>query len=540
MIASDGAPTFFGSITWKPWPPAGAPSPWIETATSAWAALPMAARLSTHGPTPVLSVRVMTTLAPAALSRACGRSATSKVNAASWYPLFVSVPVVSQAFMPVPIGTSLLMISGWAPLPPSWPGSMTIVLPDTACRSSGPVTGTAGAALAGPPDGDAAEGTALPGPAAAGVPGSAQCAATAVPGPQPASRARPAMARNIRRRRAGTRLMLLTGRCEHDLCPRAAVAFGHDRQYPSGRVEHRVRCGDTHRRQRSAVGEYPRLVGGRLTPGEEPGGRLVQRQRHRVVAGGQLVQRHGLVQPEAYGHSGPRSFARRPGTPAHEGPAQRGQVPADAQGRAEIPGQRPHIGTRRAVHRHVKVHQVRRAAHRQQVEAGHGDLTGGEAHVLPGAYPGVGAQPPDLDRAHRTRYLGDVAGQVDQPGPDRRAGHVPGRPRGNHGTLGVVGHRRLPEPDRRPVPLLRADHIRQQSGRPADADHEYPGRHRVERATVPDPPGLRQSPYPRHHVVRGDPGRLVDDDQSGRLHAPTLDALAAQPPARGRAPRRGS
>src|SRR2546429_126426 len=214
-------------MTWNPCPPGGAPSPWMETATAACASLPIAARLSTQGPTLVLSVRVMTTLAPAARRSVASRFATSNVKAASWYPLLVWVPVVSQAFVPVPIGTGLLMISGWAPLPPLCPGSMTIVFPDTAFRFSGPPAG-AGAAEAdaeGAPD---AEGDVPSGVDGAAEPaaGPAQFATAGVPAPQPATpstrRARTAAARTG----AGTRLMLLAGRSEHDLCTGPAVPLG--------------------------------------------------------------------------------------------------------------------------------------------------------------------------------------------------------------------------------------------------------------------------------------------------------------------------
>src|SRR6266545_613034 len=220
MIASDGAPTLAGSITWKPCPPDGPPSPWIETATAARASLPIAARLSTHGPTPMLSERVVTTLAPAALSSDTSRVATSKVNAASEYPELVEVPVVSQGLVPVPIGTSWLMISGCAPLPPLCPGSTSTVLPDTARRSRAPlVGGEAELFELAEPDGDGpAEVGPGPDEAAPGsdedadAPASAQCAAAGVPGPQPASgssAAMPTRATRPVRIRARTRLMLL-------------------------------------------------------------------------------------------------------------------------------------------------------------------------------------------------------------------------------------------------------------------------------------------------------------------------------------------
>ena len=59
-------PSATGSSTVKPRPPGGPPSAWMSTATSACGALMMAARVVTHGPTPALSGRVSTTVAPSA------------------------------------------------------------------------------------------------------------------------------------------------------------------------------------------------------------------------------------------------------------------------------------------------------------------------------------------------------------------------------------------------------------------------------------------------------------------------------------------
>ena len=101
----------------------------MEMAASAWAWLPIAARSVIHGPNPLLSGRVSTTVAPAARSSAARRVATSKLYAASVYPSLVWVPVVSHALYPLPTNTSWLMAEAWAPLPPLCPGSTTIVLP---------------------------------------------------------------------------------------------------------------------------------------------------------------------------------------------------------------------------------------------------------------------------------------------------------------------------------------------------------------------------------------------------------------------------
>ena len=70
-------------MTWKPRPDAGPPSAWIETAASARARFPMAARSVMHGPQPAFDGRVSTTSAPEARSILRSRTATSQVNAGS-------------------------------------------------------------------------------------------------------------------------------------------------------------------------------------------------------------------------------------------------------------------------------------------------------------------------------------------------------------------------------------------------------------------------------------------------------------------------
>ena len=73
-----------GSMTWKPWPLAGAPSPWMARLASACARLAIFARSSTHGPTPLSFLRVRMTLAPFLARRSFARRfATSQVNACS-------------------------------------------------------------------------------------------------------------------------------------------------------------------------------------------------------------------------------------------------------------------------------------------------------------------------------------------------------------------------------------------------------------------------------------------------------------------------
>ena len=78
-----GLTTGAGSITSKPRPETGPPSAWMDTAAAAWASLPMAALVLTHGPTPVSVDLVSTTVAPSCSSRLCSRVATSKLKACS-------------------------------------------------------------------------------------------------------------------------------------------------------------------------------------------------------------------------------------------------------------------------------------------------------------------------------------------------------------------------------------------------------------------------------------------------------------------------
>ena len=80
-------------------------------------------------------------------------------------------------------------------------------------------------------------------------------------------------------------------------------------------------------------------------------------------------------------------------------------------------------------------------------------------------------------------------------------------------ALGVVGDRRDPEPDRRVVGLVVQGQVTEQLGRALDAEDEHAGRHRVERAGVTDPTGAGEPAHARHHVVRRQPGGLVDDDE---------------------------
>ena len=76
-------PSATGSKMANPRPPGGPPSAWMEMAAFAWTSFPIAARSVTHGPTPVLLVRVSATVAPSARSSAVRYRATFQLNWAS-------------------------------------------------------------------------------------------------------------------------------------------------------------------------------------------------------------------------------------------------------------------------------------------------------------------------------------------------------------------------------------------------------------------------------------------------------------------------
>ncbi len=215
------------------------------------------------------------------------------------------------------------------------------------------------------------------------------------------------------------------------------------------------------------------------------------------------------------------------GEPAGAGAAQRGEVPADAQPRPEVPGQRAHIGTAGHGHLDVEVEHAVRPAQVQQVEAAHGGRAGRQLRGLPRPDGGVGTPPVDLDRAHRRGHLQQVAGQGGDPGPHGLLSHrrrVGGR---EHLALGVVGHRRGTQPDRGRVLLVVGHQVGQQPGGLFDPEHQHPGGHRVERARMTHLPRAGQPAHPGHHVVRRPPGRLVDDDQPGRRTAHASSASSS-------------
>ena len=96
------------------------------------------------------------------------------------------------------------------------------------------------------------------------------------------------------------------------------------------------------------------------------------------------------------------------------GAAQRGEVRAHPERRAEVAGQRADVRARSDTVQGTSTSSPRRAS---TVEPRHDDRAGGELDLLAGAHPGVGAHAADLDRRHRGRHLLDRTGQRgDAPG----------------------------------------------------------------------------------------------------------------------------
>ena len=116
----------------------------------------------------------------------------------------------------------------------------------------------------------------------------------------------------------------------------------------------------------------------------------------------------------------------------------------------------------------------------------------------------------DTGRWHLLQFTGERGGRGREP-LRRHGGHRRAR---DQLALCVVGCRRLAQADRRRVALVGEGEVAQQPGGFLDADHEDAGCHRVERAGVADPTGVREAPKPGHDIVRRPPCRLVDDDEA--------------------------
>src|SRR5581483_5911158 len=107
----------------------------------------MRARSVTHGPHGVCGPRVNTTVAPRARRMAVTRVATSVLYAASLYPSFVAVPVVSHSFVSVMTSTGWLISAVCCALCSLCPGSITMTLPSRGAAGADVVVLVAGAVV---------------------------------------------------------------------------------------------------------------------------------------------------------------------------------------------------------------------------------------------------------------------------------------------------------------------------------------------------------------------------------------------------------
>lgn len=199
--------------------------------------------------------------------------------------------------------------------------------------------------------------------------------------------------------------------------------------------------------------------------------------------------------------------------------AQRREVPTDAEGGAEVAGERADVGARRAIDDRVNVDGITGSTNVEHVEARDGDATRGQRDLLARAHSIVRAATVDLDRADRARHLVELAGEGGDRGGDAVVGG--GGERGGRRsladrvTLGVIGRRSEPEADRRRVLLVETHEIGEQARRRARAQRQQAGGRGIEGASVAHLAGAQRATGASDHVVAGEAGRLVDEQQAG-------------------------
>src|SRR5918994_3269830 len=185
--------------------------------------------------------------------------------------------------------------------------------------------------------------------------------------------------------------------------------------------------------------------------------------------------------------------------------ADRGPAQLEAVGVAQVGDERAHVGARGALDQQAGAVVLAP----ELLEAGHGHLALGGLHDLAAARLRVRALAADLDRAVGGRALADRAGRQRE-----RLGRHP--PLGQL-ALGVPGGRRPAQP-RDGLVALRQRHQEALHARGAAHEHEQqPRRERVQRARVADLRAGWAGQPPADvgdDVVRGDPGRLVDEQHA--------------------------
>src|SRR5579862_6897472 len=81
----------------------------------------------------------------------------------------------------------------------------------------------------------------------------------------------------------------------------------------------------------------------------------------------------------------------------------------------------------------------------------------------------------------------------------------------------VVGIGRETEPDHPFISFFRRDIELRQAGKVAGYQRQDSGSHGIERSHMPDRSLSENAPHSIHHVVRGEPRRLIDDENA--VHA---------------------
>jgi hypothetical protein len=177
--------------------------------------------------------------------------------------------------------------------------------------------------------------------------------------------------------------------------------------------------------------------------------------------------------------------------------------------RAEVARQRTDICPARAGNGDIEITLARPAAHHPLVNR---DASGAKLERRAPARRVVGANAIDLLGRIRGRHLLEGPGERREDGTDCLV-------RGHGGRLGddaggVVGIGARAEPDRRVVHLWLALKIGGEPRHPADEQHQQPRRKWVQRSQVPDATNAEDSTRARDGIVRGEPGALVDEEQS--------------------------
>src|ERR1700722_13022092 len=188
-------------------------------------------------------------------------------------------------------------------------------------------------------------------------------------------------------------------------------------------------------------------------------------------------------------------------------------MPTKAQHLAKVTRERPDVGARGALDYDTDIDD--RGSTREFAGLDAGDSHGARRQLdaLTRPNKGVGTLATDLDRRDRRRNLQDLATELTHRSANRSFGQSGCGRAGDELSVGVIGSRRLAQPDARLVTLLAEIQVIEQPGRTADSEHEHAGSHGVERSCVTNPAGVRQATQLADDVVGGTPARLVGEDK---------------------------